>query len=298
MPPICEVAAPPQVAAAPQRPRDRGFFENIFGGGEPPRQQQALNAPQPDFQQIPLDATQNPAPRATDDGERSYGAHGGNVAVCVRTCDGGFFPVSYSAGRADPEDLALLCSALCPNTPVSVYSYSGASDIETAVSAEGEPYRAMPTAFRYRTTFDPSCSCKAPHQTWVAALAEAERLITSGGGRHDVVVSEQKAEEMSRPKAAPVPVKAAAKGTAKGDPLTTGVPVTGAVATGAVAPDTQGVREATSGATVPTAGQETAGISAGDGTSATTYSREQGQMKDIVLPSGVKRRVRIIGPKL
>ena len=53
------------------------------------------------------------------------------------------------------------------------------------MSLDGQPYRALPTAFRYRTTFDPSCSCKAPNQSWVAALSEAERLLAHLGARPD-----------------------------------------------------------------------------------------------------------------
>ena len=305
----CGQVAPPQQAAAP-RPRDRGFFETLFGANEPPRQQQALIPPQPDLTQIPLEA---PRPKTHDpeEGGQTRGAHGGNVAVCVRSCDGGFFPITYSAGRGDMEDLAALCTAMCPNAAANIYTYSGASDIETAVSLDGVPYRALPTAFRYRTTFDPSCSCKAPNQTWVAALSDAERLLTSGGG-HDVVVTEQKAEELSRPQFTPSKAKTAKTALAKGDALKRDssqidkadlpallpapLPAPGGAP---VAPtdDGQAAKEATSGASVATASQETTGIAAGDGGAAATLTRDQGVTQDITV-NGVKKRVRIIGPKL
>lgn len=285
-----QVEPPPQVA---QRPRERGFFESLFGANEPTRQQQAYIPPQPDLTQIPLEPPKLKQQNSEDGQYR--GAHSGNLAVCVRSCDGGFFPISYAAFNKDPEDLALLCNALCPNAAVSVYSYSGASDIETAVSLEGEPYRSLPNAFRYRTTFDPSCSCKAPNQTWVAALADAERMISSGG--KDIIVTEQKAAELSRPKFTPVkgkPALPAANG--KADPAAATDKIDPAV-TGAITDDGAAAKEASSGASVATASRETAGISAGDGVAAATVTRDQGATADIVV-NGVRKRVRIIAPKL
>ena len=40
--------------------------------------------------------------------------HGGSLALCVRQCDGGFFPVSYAAQRHNLDELQDLCKALCP----------------------------------------------------------------------------------------------------------------------------------------------------------------------------------------
>ena len=283
----------PQVAAAP-RPRDRGFFESLFGGGVDQRQpqQQAYIPPQPDVTQIPLDAPQKPRVHSEGGGSQ-YAAHGGNIAVCVRSCDGGFFPVSYAAGSEDSAGLTALCTALCPNAQANVYTYGGGADIESAVSLTGQAYRALPAAFRYRTTFDSTCTCKAANQTWVAALTEAERLLTSGGG-HDVVVSEQKAAELSRPKFMPVKVKADPKLQARADPnATAGI---GALPA-APADDGQTAREASAGAALATASTETTGISAGDGVAAATITRDQGQTQEVVV-NGVKKRVRIIGPKL
>lgn len=288
---------PPQVAAAP-RPRERGFFESLFGGGvdqRQPQQQQAYIPPQPDVTQIPLDEPPRQKPRSEAAGNGYY-ARGGNVAVCVRSCDGGFFPISYSAGSEDGDDLTALCAALCPNAPASVYTYGGGADIESAVSLTGQAYRALPAAFRYRTTFDSTCTCKAAGQTWVAALSEAERLLTSGGG-HDVIVSEQKAAELSRPKFMPVKAKADPKLQAKADPSATAAIGALPAAPAVPAEDGQAAKEASTGAAVATASQETTGISAGDGVAAATITRDQGQTREIVV-NGVRKRVRIIGPKL
>ena len=283
---------PAQVASAAPQPQ-RGLFEQLFGGNQP---RPAVNEPPPfqqqQLEQVPLE---RPVQSPLDDSEEetSSGSRGGSRAVCVRKCDGGFFPVSYAAGSEDSAGLTALCTALCPNAQANVYTYGGGADIESAVSLTGQAYRALPAAFRYRTTFDSTCTCKAANQTWVAALTEAERLLTSGGG-HDVVVSEQKAAELSRPKFMPVKVKADPKLQARADPNATAA--IGALPA-APADDGQTAREASAGAALATASTETTGISAGDGVAAATITRDQGQTQEVVV-NGVKKRVRIIGPKL
>jgi len=77
--------------------------------------------------------------------------------VCVRLCDGAFFPISTAAGYPSAE---AACQDLCPDAPTAVYRETSGSDgIEDAISASGESYAALPFAFRYRTTFDATCAC-------------------------------------------------------------------------------------------------------------------------------------------
>jgi hypothetical protein len=77
-------------------------------------------------------------------------------AVCVRLCDGYFFPASTAASSGDEAS----CSSLCPDAPTASYSIPAGSDrIEDAVSALGERYSALPVALRYRTTRDNTCTC-------------------------------------------------------------------------------------------------------------------------------------------
>ncbi|THD44368.1 MAG: DUF2865 domain-containing protein [Bradyrhizobium sp.] len=78
----------------------------------------------------------------------------GGQAVCVRLCDGFFFP---SATRSGGDEA---CSAQCPDTPTVRYTEPAGSDkIEDAVSLKGAPYTALPTSSRYRTTLDATCTC-------------------------------------------------------------------------------------------------------------------------------------------
>jgi hypothetical protein len=173
---------------APPPPRQRGFFEQLFGIPGPPE------TPQP-MQQAPL----GDIPLESEDGQN---AHGGSQAVCVRTCDGGYFPMSVSARGADPAFLTNLCQALCPNTAVAVYTRAPNSQIETSVSLDGAPYSEMPNALKFQKSFDAACTCKPPGQSWVEALAGADRVL-GGERKSDILVTPEKSAELSAPKADP-----------------------------------------------------------------------------------------------
>jgi hypothetical protein len=77
-------------------------------------------------------------------------------AVCVRLCDGFYFPLDTPTAYA--ADAA--CASLCPDAPTASYTLPGGSDrIDDAVSTSGERYRALPVRLRYRATRDKTCIC-------------------------------------------------------------------------------------------------------------------------------------------
>ena len=157
--------------------------------------------------------------------------------VCVRTCDGGYFPISFATVPGRFPDDEKTCKALCPATEANLYAYRNpGEDINQAVSTNGAPYTALPNAFHFRTEFNPSCACKAPGQTWSDALksiddkAEAEQ-------QGDIIVTEESAKKMQR-----VPVKPAPASGKKGAPA--------AAAANPPAPETQAPpADSTTGAT-------------------------------------------------
>jgi hypothetical protein len=79
---------------------------------------------------------------------------GGGRAVCVRLCDGFFFPSVTSSGGDEA------CASQCPDAPTAFYREPAGSDrIEDAVSLQGAPYSALPVADRSQTSFDETCTC-------------------------------------------------------------------------------------------------------------------------------------------
>jgi hypothetical protein len=121
-------------------------------------------------------------------------ATGGSRLVCVRACDGYFFPLENEPqGRATTRDL---CRALCPNAEVSVYRAPRDGGIEQAVSETGQPYMKLANALRYQKAYDPSCSCRKPGESWAQALQKAEKMIARSST--DILVTAKRADQLSR----------------------------------------------------------------------------------------------------
>ena len=128
----------------------------------------------------PIDA--GPREQAVIDGRsgmRIGGLSGSFRTMCVRTCDGYYFPVSWSVPQAAFERDARACEAMCPGTQVELhYHRVSGEDSEDMVSAvTGAPYRQMTNAFLYRkpnASVPSSCGCGA-------AAQEARGFETIGG---------------------------------------------------------------------------------------------------------------------
>lgn len=177
----------PQYAAAAAR-TPGNFLENLFGG----------NAP----------GTASPA----DSGAPS----GTYRTVCVRTCDGFYFPISFATVPTRFPDDEKTCKSLCPASEATLFSYRNpGEDMNQAVSINGALYSSSPNAFRYRTEFNPSCACKAAGQTWSDALKTIDDKVSVEQG--DIVVTEERAKKMALPpKAAPAASKKGAPSPAAG----------------------------------------------------------------------------------
>jgi hypothetical protein len=158
----------PQYRAAAAEAGPVGFLDSLFGGGH-------IISPGGD------------------------GAPSGTFrTVCVRACDGYYFPISYSTVQSRFADDARTCQRECPATAVELYSYRNpGEDIGQAVSLSGQAYTALPTAFQYRKEYTPTCSCRRPGQSWADALKGADDASTLESG--DIVVTDQNAKTLSQP---------------------------------------------------------------------------------------------------
>jgi hypothetical protein len=241
-------------------------------------------------------------------------AHSGSYAVCVRTCDGSFFPVSYSGAGSRADSLEDVCRALCPNADMALYSFPFGGTVDEAASATGQPYSNLPNAGKFEKAYDPSCSCRRKGQTWAEALADAEARY--GHEKHDILVTPEKSAEMARPIIDP---KAKPATDVKGKPVapnasllagpgaTPGLglgPTPGATpgassSDTAIAPvlDANGADTKLSAAAA-TVSREGSGIAGDDLQSAKSFSVKQGRSVEVTGPDGVKHLVRIVGPAL
>lgn len=133
--------------------------------------------------------------------------------ICVRTCDGYYFPISFQTTPGRFMEDEQTCQRMCPSAEVQLYSYRNpGEDMRQAVSVSGRYYRDLPTAFKYRTSLDAACTCRKPGQSWADALGVFNDPTMSRG---DIVVTEEQSKAMAQPQAAPAkttPVPAANAG--------------------------------------------------------------------------------------
>lgn len=84
--------------------------------------------------------------------------------LCVRTCDGYFFPMSNAATLGDFERDRKNCESSCPGTEMRVF-YSrgmGTDSADMISAATGRPYSELPTAYLYKRAdvTVPRCGCR------------------------------------------------------------------------------------------------------------------------------------------
>ena len=211
---------------------------------------------------------------------------GASYFVCVRACDGGFFPVPYGGDR---DSLGKICQALCPNADVQLYSMPLGGEIEDAVSTSGGLYANFSNAGKFEQTLDPNCSCRRKELGWAQALAAAEARAQRHTG--DILVTPEISEQMSRPVVVPK-ASAAAAYASEADAL--------ALVEMSEPPtlllDANGVDIALSAAAAALS-HETSDI--GEGAPGVAhYGLNQGQIVEEEGPGGSIKRVRIVGPAL
>lgn len=136
-------------------------------------------------------------PYPPDDGGLAPGA-GTFRTICVRTCDGYYFPISYATVPGKFREDEQSCQRMCPAAEVTLYSYRNPGEnVAQAVSINGRPYTELPNAFKYRQEYNSACSCKRAGESWADAMKQIEDRTLQRG---DVVVTEEKAKALSQPK--------------------------------------------------------------------------------------------------
>ena len=147
---------------------NRNVLEQILGGGV--RQPQSLEElgeerDDPHVRRLPdpLDWNAGRVPRFSEFPALAREFR----TLCVRTCDGYFFPMSAASSLGDLDRDQKNCESRCPGTDVQVYYRpmlgEEPSDMISAVS--GAPYSELPTAYLYRKSGTPrpaGCGCNAP----------------------------------------------------------------------------------------------------------------------------------------
>ena len=93
--------------------------------------------------------------------------------VCVRLCDGYYWPVSDAAPMSRFERDRTSCESSCEQPARLYYQPTGQTDPARLASLDGLSYAALPQAFSYRKSLTAGCRCKA--EPWSDSEVERHR---------------------------------------------------------------------------------------------------------------------------
>jgi hypothetical protein len=103
--------------------------------------------------------------------------------VCVRLCDGYYFPVNHSIKQKNLAKDEEKCLAQYPEGQAALYiDRSGGENIAGMVSMDGKlKYGDQPFAFAFQQRFDPACPRPGAHLADAARAAATETATHSAG---------------------------------------------------------------------------------------------------------------------
>ncbi len=96
--------------------------------------------------------------------------------VCVRLCDGALTPMSFATTRDRFGRDALRCDRSCSSPSRLYVQRNPGTDAEQLSDLNGQSYAALDTAFRFRTSYDAACTCRA--HSWETLARAKHRLFT------------------------------------------------------------------------------------------------------------------------
>jgi len=182
-----------QVRTPPRK--GRGGLFDWFGGEE---QEQ-----QPEQPQTPI--------------YRSIDPNGRYRSVCVRLCDGFFYPIHFSTYGSLLGQDAQQCQSNCA-APAELYVYRNpGQEIEQAVSLNGSAYMDLPVALRYRKEFVQGCSCKQAEYN-PTEIESANKRAEADAAAKPVKGKGKASAKAPAPAPVPVPQAAAPAGATGAQP--------------------------------------------------------------------------------
>lgn len=145
-----------------------GLFDWLFGGSQ---QEPSSKAP-PESQGWQRDESEGqqkrPRARHNEGGASTY------RTLCVRLCDGFYFPISFATTRSKVRDDATRCERQCPSRSRLYFHRNSDQTVDDMVDLNGQPYTKLPDAFRFREVYVADCTCHG--NPWdVEAIARHEQ---------------------------------------------------------------------------------------------------------------------------
>jgi hypothetical protein len=115
----------------------------------------------------PMEGPSYPHPRSAE-------SHPTYHTVCVRLCDGYYFPMSFSVPHKYLARDAQRCQNQCGSEARLFVHRDANADIADMYDLEGRPYSKLESAFLYRTAYFPNCKCQA--HPWEKEATERHRM--------------------------------------------------------------------------------------------------------------------------
>ena len=184
----------------------QSFFEKLFGlsgGANRPAAQPPIGY----GYRAPLHTPQSRSEPSRSEDTSSRKGKGWRVrTMCVRLCDGYYFPMSQSTTTRGLTVDSRRCKSSCGSAARLFYMDADSTDAAAMTDFTGRRYDALDTAFDYRKKLTPGCSCKP------APWSAAERLRHINYALRDAMeqAKARAAAEAKLAAAAPLPEKAPA----------------------------------------------------------------------------------------
>lgn len=155
------------------QPKVKSFFSRLFNAG-PQVEQTAARTGDREIATVRRE-------RRSEVSRQRLPSGGVFRTLCVRTCDGYFFPVSFSTDKSQFVNDAARCTEICPAAPTELYVYRNpGGDQSQMMSLAGIPYAEQPFAFRYKSEFVEGCSCRQTGKS-KSRSSWSEVSVSSGG---------------------------------------------------------------------------------------------------------------------
>jgi len=190
----------------------QGFFESLFGSSSPQSYRSSGRRASPAFPDFRYrEPLSRPATSNSQEGPVSADRTRFRT-LCVRACDGYYFPISGSVSRNAFHRDAQICRRNCGSDAALFYHPSTSGDASRMVDLAGLPYARHPNAFRYRKQLVERCTCKpepwspseaARHQRYAAQEAQAPQTAAHGTGTENAGAPTQPLEPPVEPEAQP-----------------------------------------------------------------------------------------------
>lgn len=176
----------------------QSFLQSLFGGGHQQRDVQQRPMARPGAPAVSMPSRSDGAwsreirryspavsdiSRESSDGEQgdSGSSSGKYRTLCVRTCDGYYFPIANAVSRGRFMRDSAQCRASCGDDARLFYHPAGSDNVSTMLDLAGRSYLRMPTAFKYRKSLTDGCSCRP--MPWSAAEMQRHQQYAQEAAR-------------------------------------------------------------------------------------------------------------------